>query len=206
MLVCVLLVAVSVPVATSSGLTQPSQTVTATLTTVSTYTTTLLDHTYNIRARVSGCGTFGYDPFNATAGSISGIVSSNYTEISFTLVSRSDFNAWALQPDGSYVGRDCIGPRNPIVSHHFDSASPYSFSANLPSKDEYIAIFINTPADSGAKVSVSIYSAAVYTVTTTVGGNPLTNIPGFPFESILLGSLLALVILIVNESRKTRRH
>jgi len=219
LLACVLLVAVSVPVATLPLLTQPAQTVTSTLTS-SIIITTLSTSSNAFSSSVivtavpkgsTNCGHFKYYVFNASAGPIAGTITSNDTQLNFEVASISDFNAWALQPDGSYVGRDCVGPQHPIVTH--DAVTSYSFSANLPNSGEYVLTFINTPGDQTAYVTVSMNYQAVYKVTTMSyafqtqtgpGGNLLANIPGFPFESVLLGLVLALVILVVKRSRNAR--
>jgi hypothetical protein len=145
--------------------------------------------------------------FNASAGPITGTVTSNYTELNFEIASISDFNIWA--PNGG-TGINCQGPEHAIVS--YEAVTSNTFSANIPSNGYYVMTFINTPADKAAYVNISMnypYAYAVRTTsyelqTETSVGNPLTSIPGFPAESILVGFLLALAILVAKRSRKAR--
>jgi hypothetical protein len=212
--------AVMVPVATSSGLLQPAQSVTTTITTSSVTiailqtTSNMFSSSYVVPAKRSGdCGSFNYYVFNASAGPIAGTITSNNTQLNFKVASISDFKTWALQPDGSYVGRNCIGPEHPILTR--DAVTTYSFSANLPRDGEYVMTFINTPGDEVASVRVTMNYLATYMYMTTSyaletqtnsRGNPPTNIPGFPLESILAGLLLAIAVLVLMRSKMARRR
>lgn len=211
----ILLVSISFPVTISSGFIQPAQTVTSTVTTSSALITTLQTSTnaysggYRVNAVPKGstdCGRYQNYVFNASAGPITGMVTSNSTELNFEIASISDFKIWA--PNG--VGINCRGPEHAIVA--YQAVTSNTFSANLPSNGEYVITFINTPGDIAAYVSVTLnYPAAYpYTVTTTSYalqtqtsvGNPLASIPGFPLESLLVAFLLAFVILVAKRSRK----
>ena len=217
LLVSILLVSISLPVAIS-GLNQPAQTVTSTVTISSVFTTIQTSSNaysggYLVPAVSKGstdCGTYKHYVFNASAVPITGTVTSNSTELNFEVASLSDFNVWA--PNG--VGINCRGPENAIVT--YEAVTSNTFSANLPSNGYYVMTFINTPADKAAYVNISMNYPYAYTIKTTSYtlqtqlqtetsvGNPLTSIPGFPVESILVGFLLALAILVAKRSRKTR--
>jgi hypothetical protein len=207
LLVSILLMSISLPVAIS-GLNQPAQTVTSTVTTSSVFSGGFL-----VPAVPKGsvdCGMYKDYVFNAAAGPITGTVTSNYTEVNFEIASISDFNIWA--PYGA--GTNCQGPEHAIVA--YEAVTSNTFSANIPSNGYYVMTFINIPADKAAYVNISMnypYAYAVKTTsyslqtqlqTETSVGNPLTSIPGFPAESILVGFLLALAILVTKRSRKAR--
>lgn len=165
-------------------------------------TTTTFSSNYVVTAVPKGssdCGHFRYYLFNASAGPITGTVTSNDTQLNFEIASISDFNTWALQPDGSYIGKDCNGPLHPIVTH--DAVTSYDFSASLPSNGEYVLTFINTPGDEAAYVTITMNYPALYMPQTS----PLTSIPGFPIEAVLLGLVLGWAILAVRYSRNNRR-
>ncbi len=223
LLVSILLVTISFPVAISAGLSQPAQTVTSTIT--QTVTSSVLVTVFQTTKAYSGSyliPAVSKDRpiavptdlmcLTASAGPITGTVTSNSTELNFKIASLSDFNIWA--PNG--VGRNCLGPENAIVA--YEAVTSNTFSANLPSDGGYVMTFINRPADKAAYVNISTNYPAAHPSTVTMTSyvlqtqlqtqtsvaNPLTSIPGFPLESLLLGLLLALAILMVERSRKVR--
>jgi hypothetical protein len=168
----ILLVSISFPVAISAGLSQPAQTVTGTITQTMTssvlitifQTTNAYSRVYIVPAKLhpTDCGTYKSYMFNASAGPITGTVTSNSTELNFELASLSDFNIWA--PNG--VGINCRGPEHPIAAHQ--AVTSNTFSANLPSSGEYVMTFINTPAGKAAYVNISTNYPAVHPSTVTM--------------------------------------
>ena len=201
LLVSILLVSFAFPIVISPGATSFAVNVLQTATTIT------FSSNYVVTAVPKGsadCGHFRYYLFNASAGPISGSITSNDTQLNFEIASISDFNTWALQPGGSYVGKDCNGPLNAIVRH--DAVTSFDFSANLPSNGGYALTFINTPGDEAAYVTITMNYPAAYTPQAqTSAGNPLTSIPGFYLESVLIGFILGLAILIVKRSKTVRR-
>jgi hypothetical protein len=169
-----------------------------------------------------------FDTFNASAGVIAGNVMSSYA-VRFVLSSLSAFNGWAAPTGaGQYHSKDCIGPAASIVAK--DYVTSYSFQATLPSSGEFVALFINTDSSQNVNVQISFYSTTSSAFTSTsdmlltqtglLTESPTTTsaissqsssggtnqaISGFPTESILIGIIIAMLILVVNRRRSTSR-
>jgi hypothetical protein len=127
----------------------------------------------------------------------------------------------------STVSVDCSGPFDGEVAVE-TVTSAYSLDWRNPPAGSYYVLFFNsggssfsitTPfflvATSTQQQTSTIYSvaAAEVTVPTTetitslqvsqiAASNPLTSIPGFPWESLLVGFLIGLAILLLKRSKK----
>jgi hypothetical protein len=159
---------------------------------------------------------------NPGTSEITGTIGPDNTRIGFYIMTQQQYNDFK-----NSVAGDCAGPWNgDVVVESLTSA--YALNWTNPPPGSYYVVFFNygssfpitTPfflvATSAQEQTSTIYSvaAAGVTVPTTetmtslqvsqiAASSPLTSIPGFPWESLLVGFLIGLAILLLKRSRKT---
>ena len=122
----------------------------STVTSTSTGQQNLLTDTIALQpAGFHYCGEYDVEDFTASAGSISGTVTSDHP-IDVYLVSNAVLTEWIK-------AASCDGPSQVLYAR--TQTTNYNFTANLPSSGEYEILFLNHSHDFTANIVITVNSA-----------------------------------------------